>query len=280
MPPWSCFPTTQIICVFTHRPEFHCHLAPASGTTYAWRMIWIDRLTLFSPFDLLAVCWLVLAWVWIGWRIENPPHHRPSVSVLMADFRHDWMRNMVTRQPRLFDSQLISNLRQGNAFFASAAMIAIGGGLALIGNTEQLAGVAQDLIQDTAPAFVWEIKILTVILFLANAFLKYVWAHRLFGYCSVIMAAVPNDPTDPLAYPRAAQAADLSITAGRSFNRGMRSTYFALASTAWLAGYLALAVATLLTIAMLYRREFTSQSRHALLRVPSETQTARNNTQT
>ncbi len=238
-------------------------------------MNWIDRITLFSELDFIALALIVAGWIWIGWRIENPKPQKPSVSFLMADFRRDWMIQMVTRQPRMFDAQLISNLRQGTTFFASASMIAMGGGLALIGNTEQLAGVAEDLIQDSAPAFVWEIKVLVVLLFLANAFLKYVWAHRLFGYCSVLMAAVPNDPTEERALPRAAQAADLSITAARSFNRGMRCTYFALASAAWLAGAIPLMLATAITIAVLYRREFASQSRSVLLRLPPDTQEAR-----
>lgn len=233
-------------------------------------MIWTTRLTQFSLFDLAALTLLIASWLWIGWRIENPPKGRPSVSWLMADFRRDWMKRMVERDPRIFDAQLAGNLRQATAFFASAAMIAIGGGLALIGNTEQLAGVAEDLIQDSAPAFVWEVKILVVLLFLSNAFLKFVWSHRLFGYCAVLMAAVPNDREDPLAYPRAAQAAEISITAARSFNRGMRSTYFALAAVAWLAGALPLGGAALITVAVLYRREFVSHSRQILLRIPPE----------
>lgn len=234
-------------------------------------MNWTERLNLFSPFDLAALALLLGSWIWIGWRIENPKPGRPSLSVLMADFRRDWMTQMVTRQPRMFDAQLISNLRQGTTFFASASMIAIGGGLALIGNTDPLAGVVNDLTHSIVPAFVWEIKLLAALLFLSNAFLKHVWAHRLFGYCSVLMAAVPNDPTAELSYPRAAQAAELSITAARSFNRGMRSTYFALAALAWLAGSIALMGATFLTFFMLYRREFSSQSRSILLQIPADT---------
>ncbi|MFY0311540.1 DUF599 domain-containing protein [Leisingera sp. D0M16] len=233
-------------------------------------MIWTTRLAQFSLFDLAALSLLIASWLWIGWRIENPPKGRLSVSWLMEDFRRDWMKRMVERDPRIFDAQLAGNLRQATAFFASAAMIAIGGGLALIGNTEQLAGVAEDLIQDSAPAFVWEVKILVVLLLLSNAFLKFVWAHRLFGYCAVLMAAVPNNREDPLAYPRAAQAAEISITAARSFNRGMRSTYFALAAVAWLAGALPLGGAALITVAVLYRREFVSHSRQILLRIPPE----------
>lgn len=235
-------------------------------------MTWNDRLLLFSTLDYAALAVLALLWVWIGWLIENPSLQKPSVSVLVDDFRRDWMRQMVTREPRVFDAQLVSNLRQGTAFFASASMIAIGGGLALIGNTERLAGLAQDLTLNIAPAIVWEIKILTILLFLSNAFLKFVWSHRLFGYCSILMASVPNDPTATLAYPRAGQAAELSITAGRSFNRAMRSVYFALASAAWLLGPVPLALAVALTAAVLYRREFASHSRRVLLQIPPDTQ--------
>ncbi|SLN62011.1 DUF599 domain-containing protein [Ruegeria meonggei] len=236
-------------------------------------MTWIDRALLFSTLDYAAVVLLLCAWQWIGWRIEHPSPDRQSVSMMMDDFRRCWMQEMVTRQPRMFDAQVVAAMRQGSTFFASTTMIAIGGGLALLGNTERLAGVASDLAIGSAPALVWEIKILVVILFLANAFLKYVWAHRLFGYCAVIMAAVPNEPDDPLAYPRAAQAAEISVTAARSFNRGLRATYFALASLAWILGPIALILGTLITLGVLYRREFASQSRSILLTLPPNTET-------
>ncbi len=228
-------------------------------------MIWIDRLNSFSLWDFIALTCFVLGWLWIGWRIENPSKTRPSTSSLMADFRREWMREMVNRNPRIFDSQVISSLRQATAFFASATMLALGGGLALIGNTDQLAGVAQDLALAKTPHFVWEIKILLVLIFLTNAFLSFVWSHRLFGYCSVLMAAVPSDPEDARAYPRASQAAEINITAARSFNRGLRSTYFSLAGLAWLAGPQALILATIITLAVLYRREFVSRSRRILM---------------
>jgi len=51
----------------------------------------------------------------------------------------------------------------------------------------------------------------------------------------------------------------------------MRSTYFSLASVAWLVGPLALIATTLITLAVLYRREFASQSRQILQRLPADT---------
>jgi uncharacterized membrane protein len=235
-------------------------------------MTWIDRALLFSSLDYAAVLLLLGAWQWIGWKIEHPSPNKPSVSMMMDDFRRNWMREMVTRQPRMFDAQVVAAMRQGSTFFASTTMIAIGGGLALLGNTERLAGVASDLAIGSAPALVWEIKILAVILLLANAFLKYVWAHRLFGDCAVLMAAVPNDPEDQQAYPRAAQAAEICVTAARSFNRALRATYFALATLAWILGPVALILGTAITVGVLYRREFASHSRAILLTLPPNTE--------
>ncbi|TNJ47505.1 DUF599 domain-containing protein [Phaeobacter sp. B1627] len=236
-------------------------------------MIWIDRLNLFSTWDFIALTCFGLGWIWIGWRIENPSPKRPSVSFLMANFRREWMQEMVSRNPRIFDSQVIASLRQATAFFASATMLALGAGLALVGNTDQLAGVAQDLALEKTPVFVWEIKILLVLAFLTNAFLGFVWSHRLFGYCSVLMAAVPNEPSDPRAYPRARQAAEINITAARSFNRGLRATYFSLAGLAWLAGPFALITATIITLGVLFRREFISKSRRILMQSEADTTT-------
>ncbi|WP_170361859.1 DUF599 domain-containing protein [Ruegeria arenilitoris] len=234
-------------------------------------MTWIERALVFSPLDYAAIVLLFCAWQWIGWRIDNPSPRKNSVTMMMDDFRRNWMHEMVTRQPRMFDAQMVGTMRQGSTFFASTTMIAIGGGLALLGNTERLAGVAQDLAIGSAPALVWEIKILIVLAFLSNAFLKYVWAHRLFGYCGVLMAAVPNDPEDPQAYPRAAQAAEICVTAARSFNRALRATYFALASVTWILGPVALIIGTTVTFGVLYRREFASHSRSILMDLPPNT---------
>lgn len=233
----------------------------------------LDLLRLFTALDLIAVAAIVSGWLGIGWIIEHPPARRPSVSKLMARYRRDWMRVMITRQPRIFDAQALGTLRQGTSFFASATMIGIGGALALIGNADQLQGLAQDLTLDTDPRIVWEVKLLLAIFFLANAFLKFVWSHRLFGYCLVLMASVPNDPEDPAAIPRADQAAEINITAVRGFNRGLRAIYFALGSTAWMQGAVPLLMATAITLGVLWRREFASQSRAVLMRDSPSTDT-------
>lgn len=228
-------------------------------------MIPFGNLALFTPLDVAAFAVLVLLWCVIGWRIENPAAQKPSTSSIMAGYRRKWMSEMIARDVRIFDAQTMGTLRQGTSFFASTSVIAIGGTLALIGNADQLAGVAQDLTEAAAPRIVWEMKLLVIVGFLTNAFLKFVWANRLFGYCSVVVGAAPNDPNEPSAPSFARKAAELNISAARSFNRGLRAIYFGLAAVAWLAGAIPLIIAAFVTCGVIWRREFASTSRKVLL---------------
>ncbi|MDO5370700.1 DUF599 domain-containing protein [Paracoccus sp. (in: a-proteobacteria)] len=218
-----------------------------------------------TPLDLLALVLLAVAWFGLARVIEHPPARLPSVSVLMTTYRRDWMRQLVARDSRIFDGNILTSLREGTSFFASACMIAIGGGLALIGNTDPLAGIARDLDAGEIPEMLWRLKILLVLLFVANAFLKFVWAHRLFGYCAIMMAAVPNDPDLPETEARAMAAAQVNIQAARNFNIGLRAVYFALGAVGWLAGAWGLMLGTMVVTSITLRREFASGSRRAIV---------------
>jgi uncharacterized membrane protein len=220
--------------------------------------------SLLTPIDFAAVGLLLVCWFGLNPIIENPRARRPSVVVLMAAYRREWMRQAVTRDPRVYDAMMVTSLRQGTSFFASTCMIAIGGGIALIGNVEQLTGLAQDLDIGGTSRLVWELKLMLPVILLSNAFLKFVWSNRILGYCSIVMGAVPNDADDPLAMQRAAKAGELNILAARSFNRGLRSVYFALGALAWLLGGWALLAATVLTVTVILRREYASQTRKVI----------------
>lgn len=228
-------------------------------------MDWINRLTVFSSWDLSAVSLLLVCYVLIGLLIENAPSTHPSVSQLMAEHRRSWMRHMAARDVRIFDAQVLNGLRQGTAFFASATMLATGGVLALIGNADKLIDVADDLSLSPASEWIWEIKLLLTLFFITNAFLKFVWSHRLFGYCAILMAAVPNEVDDPQSLTISQKAGEVNISAARSYNRGLRAIYFSIASIAWLLGPWALLLATVITVSVLLRREFMSKSRAVLL---------------
>lgn len=227
-------------------------------------MEFVTNYASLSWLDAVLVGAMISMWLGLGWWIEHPTAKRQSVTVLMSQYRREWMREMVTRNPRMFDALILDSLRQSTAFFASTCLLAVGGVLALIGNVDPLRGVADNIAHAQSPALIWQIKLSLMLLFLSNGFLKFVWANRVFGYCSVMMAAVPNDAGDPTAFPRAAKAAELNIRAAMNFNRGLRSIYFALGSVAWLAGPIPFLVAVILVGWLVWSREFASIPRSIL----------------
>lgn len=222
-------------------------------------------LTHFSVLDGIALICLLVGWLGATLLVERSYGANPSTHKLMENYRVTWMEQMVTRQPRIFDSSILSMMRNGATFFSSSCMIAIGGCVALLGGAEQLNVFAGDLSDSlTVPKVVWELKILVLMTLLANGFLKFVWSVRLFGYCAIVMASVPNDPSDPSAYPTARKAADIANHGARSFNRGLRSVYFSIAALTWLLGAVPLIIATAITVLLIYRREYTSRTRTVL----------------
>ncbi len=226
----------------------------------------MDRLSLLTTLDLAAAIFLVASWAALGWIIEHPPASRPSVGALMDSYRREWLIEAMEREVRIFDSQIIASLRQGTAFFASTCLFALGGVLALIGNTDPLEGVAMQLTEQKTPILVWQLKLVVVALFLTHAFLRFAWSNRMFGYASVMLAAIPNDPSAPHARLRAMQTAELAGRSTMNFNRGLRSIYFALATLAWLLGPIPLMLVTVLTILVMWEREFMSGARRCLLK--------------
>ncbi|WP_375279689.1 DUF599 domain-containing protein [Pseudooctadecabacter sp.] len=215
--------------------------------------------------DGVLVAAYLCVWLGLSWLIEHPTKKRPSVTVLMSEYRRQWMEVMTTREPRIFDAQVMMSLRQGTSFFASTCLLALGGLLALIGNVDPLRGLAAGIGQGDAPAVVLQLKLTLVLLLLGNAFLKFVWANRVFGYCSVMMGAVPNDPADPRTAGLAAKAAELNIRAAMNFNRGLRAMYFALGAVAWLVGPLGLGLALVMVSWLVWSREFASIPRAIVL---------------
>ncbi len=224
-----------------------------------------DLLRSFSTFDVVAVVLLALAWAGTSLLIEHPPSRRASVTLLMQRYRRDWMTEMLARENRIFDSNILASLRQGTTFMTSASMIAVGGVVALAGNVEPLDSIGTAVGIGGYPAAFWQAKLGLVALLLTHAVFKFIWSNRLFGYCSVMMASVPNDVTDPRTAVRGAQVAEINIRAALNFNRGLRSVYFAFAALAWVLGPWALLLSVAATVWSVLSREFASTSRGVLL---------------
>ncbi|MEM7505259.1 MAG: DUF599 family protein [Pseudomonadota bacterium] len=229
-----------------------------------------------GPVDLVAVGFLIVAIVLTNRLVERCSATWPSTAVLMAGYRKAWMSELPNRELKMYDAMLMVNLRAGATFFASGCMLAIGGVIALLGQSDRLVALAQDLaMTDAVSRVAWEAKLIFIVILLVQAFLRFIWAHRIFGYCAVLMGTIPDrqsGPPVPTERTLAAvtRAGELNVTASRSFNRGMRTVYFTLAALAWFLGPWMLIGATALIMLNLFRIEFLSNTRAILLESMSE----------
>jgi len=142
--------------------------------------------------DIAAVGFFVVEWLIYGITLEHTAYGRDSLSARMNGYREVWVRNLLDREARMVDMQIMASLQNGTAFFASTSLIAIGGGLALLRATNDALAVLRELPVDLTPSpALWEIKCVGLILIFIYAFFKFAWSYRLFNYVAILLGAMP-----------------------------------------------------------------------------------------
>lgn len=218
--------------------------------------------------DVVALVLFVMGWVgyvafaaWHGRRV-------PSLHSSMDRFRREWMVQMVGRDNRMVDVNVMRNITRSSQFFASTTMLILGALVASMGYVQQ----AQELVSGLpftvkASARLLEIKMLLMVLIFVHAFFKFSWAIRQLGFGSILVAAVPKAPKDDFEQyaPQINRIARIASYAGSNFNHGLRSYYFAVAALGWFLHPWLMVVATFWVIYVLYHREFKSKTLQAMV---------------
>src|SRR6266567_7697972 len=115
--------------------------------------------------DIAAVGFFALEWTVYAFTLERTAYGRDSLSARMHIYREVWIRNLLHREARMVDMQILASLQNGTAFFASSRLIALGGGLALLRGTSDALAVLGALPVDLTPSpALWEIKCVGLIL--------------------------------------------------------------------------------------------------------------------
>jgi uncharacterized membrane protein len=223
---------------------------------------------LFSTLDLLALAFFLAVWIAYGAALSRFERRRQGLNFEMQAFRGHWMSQMLGRDMRMVDAQIVAALQNGTAFFASTSLIAVGGALTILRSTEELLHVVAALplgIRSTAVQ--WEAKSIGLAVIFVYAFFKFAWSYRLYNYLAIMLgAAPPSELKDtPEAKAHAARMAGLCDVAGRHFNRGQRAFFFALGYLGWFLSPWLLMATTVAVAAVMWRRQFMSDSRRALL---------------
>ena len=219
----------------------------------------------FDWVDYAALAFFILAWGGYHLAVEKLSASRNSLNARMSRYRNLWMERLIVRENRIVDSTIMASLQNGAAFFASTALFAIAGVLALLQATDTALMIFADLplgIMTTRLAFEAKVGGLGVIF--VYSFFKFAWSYRLFNYAAILIGAIPVDPKDPGVRGAAGRAAAMNIVAGRHFNRGQRAFFFALGYLGWFVSPYVLIGATSAVLIVMWRRQFNSDAIDAL----------------
>lgn len=212
--------------------------------------------------DIAAIACLVVVWIGFSLFADRENIANPGVNHLMQEFRERWMRNLVYRELRMFDSTIQATVLNGTAFFASTAILLVGGSLTVLGATDKALAVVQYLpFAQATSRSVWEMKVLLLVGIFTYSFFKFAWSYRLFIYCVIMMGAAPmtfeaNSESDEAAD----KIAKLHGLGAKHFNRGLRAYMYGLAAITWFIHPVIFMASSVWVTFVLYRREFASRS--------------------
>lgn len=221
----------------------------------------------FSTLDYIAFFWFAGAWAAYALALDHTRYGQQALARRMNFYRERWMQQMLRRDMRMIDGQVSASLQNGTAFFASTALLAIGGSLTLFHSTGDIISLVAALPFGVVPTRLqWEAKTLGLATILVYAFFKFAWSYRLFNYVAIMLGAAPpaSEQDTPQAQEYVQTAAQVLADAGRQFNRGQRAFFFALAYLGWFVGPLPLIIATAGVVVVMWRRQFNSAAQHAI----------------
>jgi uncharacterized membrane protein len=224
-------------------------------------------MALFTLPDLLALAFFCGAWICYAILLEWTPHGRSGLNARMHVYRDRWMQEMLRRDMRMVDAQIMASLQNGTAFFASTSLIAIGGTLTILRTTDDLITIVSTMpfgVQTTR--MLWEIKTIGLAVIFVYAFFKFAWSYRLYNYVAIMIGAMPpaTERDEPEAMRHALRTGKLCESAGRHFNRGQRAFFFALGYLGWFVSPWLLVATTAAIFAVMWVRQFASDARAAM----------------
>jgi uncharacterized membrane protein len=221
----------------------------------------------FTALDVLALVFFLCCWVGYGIVVERGALARRSLNTIMHGYREQWMHQMLHREVRIIDTQIMASLQNGTAFFASTSLLAIGGAMALLRSADDVVRVFADLPLGLATTrSVWEMKAIGLVVIFVYAFFKFSWSYRLFNYAAILLGGTPplEHATTPAARRHAARTAAMTTAAGRHFNKGQRAFFYALGYLGWFLSPGVFLFSTAGVLLVMAARQFVSDGRHAI----------------
>lgn len=223
-------------------------------------------LSLLSPSDWMALGVFLLGWGWYGYYSDRAARGTRGLRGAMQTYRMEWARQMLRREVRIGDGNLIGNLMNSVSFYANTTIYIIAGLIAVAGTLDRLISFTEDLPFARAQSKeMIEAKVFLLTGVFIFAYFKFTWSLRQFNFLSILIGAAPEhtSPAD-VQEKYAFRFGTLNTLAGDEFNRGIRAYYFGFAVLGWFVHPALFVGLTLLILGVLWRRDFRSKTLRAV----------------
>jgi len=244
---------------------------------------------IFELMDVLAFLWLLTAWYGYTRFAKHKAKNSHCLASVLHRHRVNWMQNFLRREQRVADAAFVANIERNVSFFASTTLLVLAGLVTALAAADKVQITLSLLpFAEGVSAKEVEFKFLVLICIFIYAFFTFTWSLRQFGFVSVLMGAAPEpikNTRQPLSddspFDKTQDEEDREVEieryakytakvldqAGHSFNYGLRSYYFALATMAWFLDPRLIFVSVSVVVLVLYVREFRSSSLEAMLNI-------------
>ncbi|MFC5523979.1 DUF599 domain-containing protein [Polaromonas jejuensis] len=219
--------------------------------------------TLLPWADWLAVLWFFSGWIGYAWFARHYGVTRSSLLSTTNRYRHYWLLQATSRDPRVIDGVITQNLSSTPAFFSSTTIIIIGGLIALLGTTDKAAELVREIpFAVRTSVLIFDLKVLLMVGVFVYAFFRFSWSMRQYTFVALLIGSLPSPQEfEAGKFDRevfATRASRMVGLAAETFNDGLRAYYLSFALMAWFFSTIAFVLATAVVVLILYNREFNS----------------------
>jgi uncharacterized membrane protein len=215
--------------------------------------------------DLFVLTWFIACWAGYTYFAERKSVTTASLVAAMRVYRREWFKRVVQHENRIADVAAFNSLLTSATFFASTAILILGGLVAMLGTTDRVMEVVAELpFARPESELLSRIKIILMIGVFVYTFFKFTWSIRQYHFCTILVGAAPlaKDPQEPDDYID--MMTQVTSHAAEDFNQGLRAFYFAFAAIAWFFHPWLSVASSALVVYILHQREFQSRTLHAL----------------
>jgi uncharacterized membrane protein len=220
-----------------------------------------------SIIDVFALFTFVLSWSGYSWFARKKAKSTDCLARSLHQHRIHWMHEAITKEMRVGEASLLSNLERNITFFASSTLLILAGLLTLFAKIETLDMVVSSMpyADHTSPLMI-QLKLSLLTFIFVLSFFQFTWSMRQYGFVNVMMGAAPIDVSGQNENLKsyAKQMATVQDQAAHSYNYGLRSYYFALAAMCWFFHPILFILMSMWVVYTLYTREFNSKSVKAI----------------